>query len=335
LLSNPKAGVLINSLAKRNRKNPVILEGARNLLSFPVIICNTRSLKELEPALDRLFREKINILVTSGGDGTIHQIVTAMISMFGENADFPAILPLKSGSINMLTNNLKMDSHPMSDLSHLDAAVKLWGRGMKPELHRISCLRFESDAFQGRKYGFIFANGIVFKILKEYYREGEPGIARAFNVTTAILAQSFAGNEKNSYLNKVNCRTSIDGKKFIDDKIVISLACTFPELLLWFNIFDSAKGLRTSDFYLAVNSMPRSELAKNFWPLCRGRYKGERHFNGLAKEAILETDAGFTIDGEVYDPGRHFSLKITNGPVLNFINLSNVNLQTILSTAVR
>lgn len=325
---------MINSLAKRNRKNPVILEGARNLLNFPVIICNTNSLKELEPALERLFGEKINILVTSGGDGTIHRVITAMIGMLGEEAEFPAILPLKSGSINMLANNLKMDSHPISGLSHLDAAVKLWGKGLKPEMHSISCLRFESDAFSGRKYGFIFANGIVFKILKEYYKEGEPGITRAFNVTTSILAQSFAGNEKKSYLNKINCRTSIDGKKFIDEKIVISLASTFPELILWFNIFDLRKGLRTKDFYLTVNSMPRSELAKNFWPLCRGRYTGERHFNGLARELVLETDAGFTIDGEIYDPGRHFTLRVTNGPVLKFINLSNVNLQTILSTAV-
>lgn len=296
-----KIGVISNKNSRWNRKREWFKDYLLDSLGKNVLVKETSTLDEIYPALSEIFDSNVYLLIINGGDGTYHHVISAMINLFGEGSHFPEILNLRGGTINLICNNLGTKHSPTDDISIL-ASIRD-GVFSNPYLfHReVTPICFTSNLWEGRKYGFVFGNGIVFSIISEYYREGEPSLKRAFNVTTSILTASFVNKSLEAkYMNFKESKIIVDGYSLPYNKIKISVASSLPRLLLFFYPFDLKKGTQKNRFFFLVNSMATIEIARNFLSLCRGTYKGQNMFNDIVKSVKMEFEGGFTIDGEIF-----------------------------------
>lgn len=320
-----KVGLLINYNAKKIRKKKITELKIRKFFNEDFFILSTYDVSEIKVAINKMLDKGIELLGLCGGDGTVHLCISELINSSRGIFTLPSLFILKGGTMNISAENLCRSRTLYEDLTILSILHNNCYTDAK--WTDVSPLKFQCELWKEPKYGFLFGNGVSFNILNAYYENGEKSATRAFNLTASIIAGAFISKElEERYFKNIKTRILIDGSLFPYNEIKISVATPLPKLLLWFSPFDTTNGVREKDFYFLANAMSTSEIARRFWPLCRGKYQGERHFSGLSKKVIMGTQNGFTIDGEVYRVLQKINLTIEAGQLLKFLNLNSIEL---------
>lgn len=318
----PRIGVLINPRARGNRKDPMEPDTVRALVGdCPIFV--TSDPADLSSVVEQLLRESPDLWVVSGGDGTLHLLLTEAMRQVNP-ARLPVFLVLRGGTMNMAANNLSTPRAPLMELRVLGSFL----RARLPwSVKTVSPLRIEADHLGYPLYGMVFANGVAFRILREYYR-GAPSVTRAFNVTASIIAGAFMSKDlERKYFSRLNATVTVDGEVVGRKGLLLSVASAVPKLLLWFTIFENQRPLEKDQFYLLANFQPTREVARHFWALCRGPWEGPGHVNCRACHVEMTNAGGFTVDGEVYDlPEVEGRCTISAGPPVRFLDLSGFTL---------
>lgn len=76
-------GVVYNPYAGRNRKNPGREERLKKILGNRGTWFRTENKERLLKAAAYFLEQKTDIVAVSGGDGTLHQVFTAIINTYG------------------------------------------------------------------------------------------------------------------------------------------------------------------------------------------------------------------------------------------------------------
>src|ERR1700751_5772681 len=96
-------GVIFNPFAYTNKKRTEEqLNAIRKILGVNALVRTTNSTDEVPIILKEFHEKEIKILCISGGDGTIGYVLSSYINLFGTE-DLPIIVPLKGGTMNMLS----------------------------------------------------------------------------------------------------------------------------------------------------------------------------------------------------------------------------------------
>ena len=140
----------------------------------------TQSLDDLYRVCEEFKKERIDILGISGGDGTMHHTLTAMIKTYGEQP-LPLVAILRGGTMNTIANSLGIRGETPQLLFEL---VDKHRRGSPSTCSRTEILQV------GDKYGFIFGNGIIYNFLHEYYATGNPSPATAAKLISRAAASA-------------------------------------------------------------------------------------------------------------------------------------------------
>jgi len=316
--------VLINPNARINKRKRICKDTVETLLIHEADVYVTETLSELPAAVEKILRGPTDLLIVSGGDGTLHLLLTEMLRQCNDAQNLPPLMVLRGGTMNMVANNLGNNRSPLMELRILGKILLDCDVKTLP-LQSLPVLKIDSSVTPNPLYGLVFANGIAFRILKEYYN-GEPSPVRAFNVTASCIMGAFLSKEQEKkYFPKLQANVIVDGKLVGRKDLRISVAAAAPKLILWFTVFDDKEATSDGFFFLA-NFMKTKELAKNFWSLCRGGYEGDGHINMVVKEVKMEGADGFTIDGEVYEPTVRDICTITRGPSVRYLDLSAFSL---------
>ncbi len=142
-----KLGLIYNKNA--GNKQP------RNL-SRIVNSIGTSDINQVFHALDKLNLGKNDILGICGGDGTFQCTLTKCFGYY--NGDMPSILLLKGGTINSVSDDLKLDGN-------IERAVYMINNN-KYTAHIKPVLRLDSE--QGTDFGFIYGSGFAYELVKAY-----------------------------------------------------------------------------------------------------------------------------------------------------------------------
>ncbi len=320
-----RIGVLINPRARGNRKDPMDPDMVRTLVGDCALFV-TRESREVPDAVGRLLSDSPDLLVVSGGDGTLHLLLTEVLRRV-EPDRIPVFLLLRGGTMNMAANNLSTSRAPLMEMRVLGRFLRGRGGAEPWPVCTVSPLRIDADHLEHPLYGLVFANGTAFRILNEYYR-GTPSVARAFNVTASIIAGAFMSKDlERRYFSRLNATVRVDGEVVGRKDLRISVASAVRRLLLWFTIFENHPPLSADQFYFLANFLPTREIARHFWGLCRGQWEGPGHVNHPVRRVEMTGAGGFTVDGEVYDlPEGTGRCILTAGPPVRFLDLSGFTL---------
>ena len=93
-----RIGLINNTRAGRNKRRVQVvlreIEGARD-----VVHVETRSAADVPAALEQMERERVELLVVNGGDGTLERVLTGLLAQ-GRPSVLPVIAPLRGGRTN-------------------------------------------------------------------------------------------------------------------------------------------------------------------------------------------------------------------------------------------
>ena len=82
-------GIILNPSARINRKKTAnIIEELKDIFGGSAIVCPTSNKEEIPEVIKGFHKEGIKLLLISGGDGTICNVLTSYISLFGQDSQF-------------------------------------------------------------------------------------------------------------------------------------------------------------------------------------------------------------------------------------------------------
>ena len=174
IISNPNSG--------HNRKNPKHIQKLSQIIGQEILL---PPIEELESTISKLREEELDILGISGGDGTIHQVLSAIHRVYG-NDPWPKIAPLSSGTMNNIARNVGVRKKAIPQISKIAQYIKE-GKPFETSTHYP--LIFDED-----KAGFIFGQGGISRFLEEYEKGGNTSQTKAaLLLIRAILSSLFNG----------------------------------------------------------------------------------------------------------------------------------------------
>lgn len=302
--------VVTNPRSREHRRDPALegrlraLCGDRGVVHTPT---DLEALARLAPELGRA-----SVLAIHGGDGTLHQVLTALLRANGERA-LPPIALLRGGTMNIVATSVGVRAPPEELLGRV-----LSGERLRTETRRT--LRIQVDDLPPH-YGFLSGNGIVARFLELYYDHPDPTPATAAWLLTrgalsALVRGALAAQLTRPYLGRVELDS---GQKECTRWLAIVLG-TVEELGLRFRVFHLLPQDRDALQVVGIGSSI-GQLARELPSLYRGR--GVRHpanFTSLGREVVLRADEPIPlmIDGDFVraDGGR---VTYTVGPAVSFL----------------
>lgn len=262
-----------------------------------------------------------------GGDGSVSRGITSFIrhyrKLHGVDPEkLPPILVVRAGTFNMLHNRLG------GPASVLDAMTE-WRKGSRSRLVEVPTLCVEAEGFEST-YGFVFAWGIGFRVLRDYYSmRSYPTVVDGAVIAAKTFLSALHPDASNQPLFRAeNVELEVDGQKRLDgdatgavrgivagtiERLSLGMRpmCPHPPALKRFHVM--ATGLPLWKIAVAAPSL--------LWGFFRdgSQTPYENSFFGRdVQSASFMGSEGFTVDGEVFtfDGNRRISLR--SGPTARF-----------------
>lgn len=316
---NCRLAACVNQNAGANTSREGLGLRVAQVLCEPDAIFVTKELPELEPAIDQIIRGKYDVLVVSGGDGTLQKTSTVLIDRLRAIAPLqkpPAILLTPMGTMRIIGTNLK--------LTRMDPLAL--ARHMRDKIRSGTCDSIELSLLDvNGDLGGLYGSGLAVNMLKRYYLKEQRGAWRVLEVMNDAfldeLASALTFTESRRILTEpVEATIELPGH----DPIVVphfehtTLMCAaVPEVGLGCKGMPDAMS-KPGHFMLRSSRM-------NYWeylatgPMFWLGMKPPKTFDAVVREAVIRyaKPTIATLDGEMRDASMVDVIK--SGPPIQFL----------------
>jgi diacylglycerol kinase (ATP) len=304
-------GVVHNPFAKGNLKRPWLVGKLRELVTEAGEFWETKNINELPKVAEDFLRRKLDILAINGGDGTLHQVLSAFIKVYGETP-LPKVMTLRGGTMNTMSNALKIKGQ---SIGILKAAVQKYREAEPMKELKQNLLKIND------KYGFMSGAGVVANFLDAYYSYPNPGPWAAVKLVTTGVASGVTGGELAKKLfEPAPIRVTIDGKQLEPEEFSGVLGCTIKEVGLGLKPTFRAGDEPDAFHFIATTISPFAFALRvpGFW-FKRDWVHPKVQHSGVTKEVIVEPlkPIRFTVDGEMYSTRSPLCFSI--GPTVSVV----------------
>ncbi len=310
----PGIGIIANPHSKLNKRSPHTLALMAEALGHNGIFTVTRDLDHLDQTLQDYRDQEISVIGINGGDGTISQIITRMMAIYGERP-LPLLAVLRGGTMNLISAQLGITEGPIENIRKL---VSLYAAPMKAlPTQRLSTLKINDI------YGFLYADQSSTAILEEFYRK------KTGNLGAAWLATKITG----SFLTKGELMKRLIGPSrliarfkpsgYLGRPVLGCFAGTITKFPLGFPFLPLARRY-PGHFQVTAVTSSAERLLWNLPPILlmhrEGRSLGKESYCVRHAALSYEGEAHFTVDGEIYSAADG-NVSIEAGPTLRFVSL--------------
>lgn len=294
-------GILINPLSGKNRQGQAALSAI--LSDYPEILQHkVQTPQDVYGALIEFSRLRVNLLVISGGDGTVQAVLTVLF-LHHPFATQPQLIVLAGGTTNMIAGDVGISGNQDKALQRLLQWMQT-GSGSVARIQR-SVLRLQVPGHEV-KYGMFFGAASISQGV-QYYRKnlhnkrlrGVPGICLTL---VRYVWEAIRQRERDAISTHIT--VSLDKQPPQEEDFMLLLVSTLDQLFFGLRPFWGVESgpLR----FTAVRSRARY-LLQVLPALSRGRKaeKGTRengYYSHNADEVKLYLEESVALDGEVYTP---------------------------------
>jgi len=268
---------------------------------------------ELLASLSEYANREVDLLLVSGGDGTLRDVVSALPRAYGQ-VPLPAIALLAAGNANLVAADVGACASQRDALSRLTtaAAQGRWRRDVVR--HPIAVQRRGEHPL----LGFFMGVGALNRATQ--YNHDHVSAGGSLSVAITIAASMWrAVRGVGDWAEGDWLSLGIDGAAPRDGRRFLFLASSLQSLMLGLWPFWGSSGpIR----YLDVDAYPE-RLGRSLLPLIRGRpttamLESSYHSSG-ASEIRLKTPGPIIVDGEPYSAADGEFL-LSPGPALRFVS---------------
>ena len=319
--ARPHIGVLINPFSGGNKNGLTAIR--RTIAHYPRISqCDVRKPPEVLAALKDFACRGVELVVINGGDGTVQAALTALFnSRPFEN--IPLLAVLQSGTTSMTARDVGFSGSPVKALDK----IFRWAGGTAGAARIVQrpVLQVQAPGHDPR-YGMFFGTAGIYQGIEYFHRnvnsrglKGElgPGITIARFLWSLSI-------RRGGILTTVPIAVSVDDSPPRELDCTMLLISTLERLFLGLHPYwgDESGPLH----YTALGRRPR-HLLQVLPLILRGRKNRKvkpknGYYSHNAGKISLQTDSGFTIDGQLYAPGNsHAPVVVQSGATAAFLRL--------------
>ncbi|MBC7661765.1 MAG: hypothetical protein H7249_18885 [Chitinophagaceae bacterium] len=309
----PGIGIIANPHSKLNKRSPHTLSLMAEVVGQNGIFTITRDLDHLDETLKSYKKQEISVLGINGGDGTISQIITRMVQIYGSKP-YPLLVVLRGGTMNLIAAQLSVSGTPLENINKLVALVK--SKKTLPT-QRLSTLKINDI------YGFLYADQSSTAILEEFYRKKSGHLGAAWLATRLACSFLVKGTLIKSVVKEHGLKATFEPAGTLDRKVLGCFAGTITKFPLGFPFLPLARRYPNHFQVTAVTCLADSLL----WnlPLIllvqkEGKSLGKVSFCVHEARLDYEGEAHFTVDGEIYAAPKG-DILIEAGPSLRFLSI--------------
>jgi diacylglycerol kinase (ATP) len=307
-------GVVSNPRAGKNARNPARIERLRRTLGHEGVIREAETWGVISHIAQEFRDEGMDILVIDGGDGTLHHVVSAFISVY-KGEDLPPVALLRSGTMNTIANSLGIKGSSESILERVVGIV----RGELPlEVVRTNTIKVND------RYGFIFGLGFPVSVLRAYYEGEGRGRGKSIRVVLKILLSMLERAETDrGFFNPFEAQIWIDGQQLPVATYTALLAATVSGVGLGFKPTRRARQ-EEGRFQSLCLGMGSTRIGLNAFRVLLGmELRGENLLDHMVTESVikLRKSTDMQIDGEIFANQREIQLRI--GPAVRFVRTNS------------
>ena len=309
----PGIGIIANPHSKLNKRSPQTLSLMAEAIGQKGIFTVTHDLDHLDETLKNYKAQEIAILGINGGDGTISQIITRMIGIYGSQP-LPILAVLRGGTMNLIAAQLSIDNTPVENIKKLVALV---ATEKTLSIQRLSTLKINEI------YGFLYADQSSTAILEEFYRKKSGHLGAVWLATRITSSFLLKGTLIQSVVKSHALKAHFKPVGYLDRMVLGCFAGTITKFPLGFPFLPLARRY-PNHFQVTAVTCKANALLWNLPMILlvqkEGRSIGKESF--CVSEARLDYDgeAHFTVDGEIYQAPEG-EILIEAGPSLRFLSI--------------
>ena len=312
--------VIVNTTARRYEREPRLVSELRIASMGRASFHATRDLDELDRACQAAADAGSELVVLTGGDGSLMAGTTAIVRAFGER--LPKIGFLPAGTAAIVSKNWGIRGKPHALLARIFHA----GHGLRTDRHPTLRVRAETARGVEERVGFIFGTGLVAKFFELYYEDGARGNAGAARLVARIFAESFVGGSfARRVLDPLPCSIEVDGERLAKDAFSLVCAAVVRDLGLHMIVTHRAAEDHARP-HLVVNALPATMLGPRMFQVLAGKpIGGEGAFDGLtgrfavrfpARDGEAVSEGPYVLDGDLLSAS---AVTVSAGPVLSVV----------------
>jgi diacylglycerol kinase (ATP) len=318
----PKIGLISNPQSQRNRRG--LDEIGAFVAEVPEVIhIATDGREVLDEALRELARQEVDVLLISGGDGTVQTVLTRLFEGRSfERMPYLAILP--RGMANTTAADLGLRGRAATALARLIAASRNGTLAEHVVERRI--LRIENLQGGIPQRGMMFGAGAITDAIefccREIYARGVRGKVGMSVALAGVLLGAVLGRRGNSVLRSHVIGVALDGApENLTDRLLV-LATTLDRLMLGSRPFWNCDGrpIRYTGIDYPPEHLVRS-APKVLYGWRRQTLPSKVYHSQGAWTIAVRVDGPFTVDGEMFQPLPEQPLVITAADHGKFIRL--------------
>ncbi|MBX2800585.1 MAG: hypothetical protein KTR31_23095 [Myxococcales bacterium] len=293
-------GVVTNPMSRRNRRDPDAARSLAYVLGQGDELAAPDDLDALATTAAQFRDRDVGVVCINGGDGTVHQVLTAMVRAYGD-APLPPVALLPGGTMNIVAGSVGID---VSAQAMLGQVVESFHGGPPLRERAVPLLRVEFGD-EAPYYGFLSGNGIIARFLELYYDQPDPTPMGAAALLAKGAASALVGGDLvRDLMQPWSGRVILDDHApWPHDAWVAVAIGTVEQMGLGFRVFHL---LRQAPHRMQVVGISGgvAELAWSLPSLYRGHGpRGPSHLTSLADGLVLEGTGPIPlmIDGDFYN----------------------------------
>jgi diacylglycerol kinase family enzyme len=306
-----KIGIIINPHSKKIKKmktDPV--EYYKRIGGDSVAVRLTQNQDDIIKAAMDFKKQSISYLAISGGDGSIHMVLSWFISVY-KKSRLPHLLILRDGSMNNIARSYGLKGKgPVLLKKLINAMVN------KSEIQIV----YRNTMKVKDMYCFLFGLGFVTNYINEFNRGGNKSPLKAIKVILKSVLQLLLSKNKGIF-ERMNLNVIADGKKLWFTDFFAIFAATIANLAISFTPTPRAYEKKNS-FHLIATGMKPGEVFRNFNKIRKGiLIKHNEHYDDIASDLKIICPGKFLyqMDGDIYEARNRLEVKA--GPQIGFVKV--------------
>jgi diacylglycerol kinase family enzyme len=265
-----------------------VAEAARGRCTMHV----TDGLDALDEVVKELSRRGTDLVLLSGGDGTLMAGASALYRHFPADA-LPPIAPIAGGTACTVSRNWGLHGETVSSLERMLMGPRRLA--LRPTLF------VRDDACE--RIGFILGTGLVARFFELYYQDGAHGYLGSAKLVARIFAESFVGGAMaRRVLEPLPCSLEVDGERQAPEAWSLICAAVVPNLGIHM-LLTYRGGEDPQRPHLVATPMRSRQLGPRLPRVLAGKsLGGPDHVDALTPRFSLRFPNGggpFVLDGEL------------------------------------
>jgi diacylglycerol kinase family enzyme len=307
-----KIPIIVNPYSRKNRKTKGnSIDVFRKIGGELVDVRPTGTIEELDAVAEDCRKKLVPYLAISGGDGTLHQVISRFINIY-EPAPIPPVVILKDGTMNNISGTIRLKGDGYAILKRLLRAI---GRGRPVD----AVTRYTMKI--GDRYCFLFGTGLTTNVLNAVYEGDKKDIPKVVRVMIKAFSDGIIRPDSSPLYKRLRAKVYFNGQEVPSNDLLGILAGTVEDVGMGFRPLNREMPDEPG-FHVIATGVKPIVLARHIFTLARGgTFEHPLHYDSHVRNLRIASNEPFeyTMDGDIYFADRE--LYVETGPAVTLVSV--------------